>query len=72
MIKNNQQSTPAAIEPLLLRVPDVARLLSIGETRTRDLIREGQLEAFKINNCLVVPRTSVEHYIQRRIEEIKP
>ncbi len=45
MIKNNQQSTPAAIEPLLLRVPDVARLLSIGETRTRDLIREGQLDS---------------------------
>ncbi len=55
-------AAPAA--PLLVAVPDAARLLGIGTTLAWDLVRAGGIPSVKLGRRVLVPRTALEHLAQ--------
>lgn len=56
-------------EPILLRVEEVAHLLSIGRTRVYDLIMAKDLRSVKIFGARRVPRTAVDEYVSSLLNE---
>jgi len=46
--------------PLLLAVPDAARLLGIGPTFAWELVRAGDLPSVKLGRRVLVPRAALE------------
>lgn len=57
-------SQPVEPERLLLTVQDTARLLSVGPTTVKALIREGALGSVKIGASRRITRSAVERYIE--------
>ena len=47
--------------PLLVAVPDAARLLGIGTTLAWDLVRAGGIPSVKLGRRVLVPRAALEH-----------
>ncbi|QGK68968.1 helix-turn-helix domain-containing protein [Allosaccharopolyspora coralli] len=60
----------STMEPVLLRVPEVAQLLNIGRTRVYDLIRTGELVSVKVFGSRRVPRSALDAYVASLIEEV--
>lgn len=52
-------------DPVLLRVPVVARRLSIGRSKVYDLIDQGQLRRVKLGRVALVPAIDVETLVAR-------
>ena len=55
--------------PLLVAVPDAARLLGIGTTLAWDLVRRGDIPSVKLGRRVLVPRVALEHLV--RIPDIQ-
>src|SRR5579871_5092831 len=56
-----QQSDAVAREtPLLLSMPEAARLLGVGMTLCRDIIQSKQLPTVRLGRRVLVPRAAVE------------
>lgn len=51
--------------PLLLTTEDAASTLSIGVTKTKELIRRGDLHSIKIGRLRRIMRVSLNEYVQR-------
>jgi excisionase family DNA binding protein len=49
--------------PDVLTVAEVARLLRIGRNTAYELVRNGDLYAARIGNCLRIPKLSIERYL---------
>jgi excisionase family DNA binding protein len=47
--------------PLLVAVPDAARLLGIGPTFAWELVRAGAIPSVKLGRRVLVPRAALEH-----------
>jgi excisionase family DNA binding protein len=47
------------IEPLLLRVPEAARLLNVSPRHIDTLAEQGQLEKIRLGDAVRITRTSV-------------
>ena len=56
-------------KPLLYRDPEAARLLSLGASKTWELIARGELESVKIDGARRVPREAIEAYVARLAAE---
>jgi excisionase family DNA binding protein len=56
-------------ERLLYRVPEAARMLGLGESKTWELIARGELESVKIDGARRVPREAIESYVRRLRED---
>ena len=56
-------------EPILLTIPEAARLLSIGRTMAYELISAGELEVVHIGRAARVPVEAVREYVDRRRAE---
>lgn len=52
-------------DPVLLRVPAVARQLSIGRSRVYELIEQGQLRRVKLGRTALIPAADVESLVAR-------
>ena len=52
-------------EALLLSDLEAARLLGIGKTKARELLRSGQLASVRIGRRLLVPRRALEDFVSR-------
>ena len=52
-------------EPILLRVPEAARLLGIGRTKAYGLVASGELETVRIDRAVRIPTAAVERYVER-------
>lgn len=52
--------------PVLLTIPEAARLLSIGRTLTYELIGAGELETVHIGRAVRVPVAAVHEFVERR------
>ena len=53
--------------PLLVAVPDAARLLGIGTTLAWDLVRSGDLPSVKLGRRVLVPRAALESLARHRV-----
>ena len=56
-------------EPLLLPAKDAFRELGIGRDSGYQLIRNGRLRAMSVNRRLLVPRSELEAFVQRELEQ---
>lgn len=52
--------------PVLLTIPEAARLLSIGRTLAYELIGAGELEVIHIGRAARVPLAAVHEFVERR------
>jgi excisionase family DNA binding protein len=53
-------------QPILLTIPEAARLLSIGRTLAYELIADGRLEVVHINSAARVPLDAVQAFVARQ------
>lgn len=51
--------------PMLLKIPAAARALSIGRTKTYELIARGELEVVHIDGFARVPVEALRSYVER-------
>jgi excisionase family DNA binding protein len=56
--------------PLLLTVEEAAEALTISRWKVFDLIRSHELRSIKIGGLRRVPRSAIEEYIARLLEEV--
>jgi excisionase family DNA binding protein len=49
-----------ANQPILLSVPQAARLMGVGTTFTWELVRCGQLPSVRLGRRVLVPRAAIE------------
>ncbi len=61
-----EQPTLFDTAPLLLTVPEAARMLGVGRTLTYELIGSGQLEVVHIGRATRVPIDAVHAFVERR------
>jgi excisionase family DNA binding protein len=54
---------------LLLRVPEVARMLGIARSLAYQMARDGRLPAIRIGTAVRVPRRRLEAWIEARSDE---
>ncbi len=55
------------IGPLVVKPRDARRMLSCGQKRLYELLRDGQLESFKDGGSRKITVSSIERYIARRL-----
>lgn len=55
-----------SIEPVLLRVPEAARMLGIGRSLVYELIASGELSVIKVRSVIRVPVSAVHAYVERQ------
>jgi len=56
--------------PLLVAVPDAARLLGIGATLAWDLVRTGDIPSVKLGRRVLVPRAALESLAHSHVSEL--
>lgn len=52
--------------PLLLTVPEAARLLAVGRTSIYHLIWDGELTPVRIGRCVRLPVAELERFVNER------
>ena len=55
-------------ETLLLRVPEAARLLGLGQTTVHRLIRQGRLQVVKIDRSTRIRRSELDRFVSQQGE----
>lgn len=55
-----RQRPKPAEEPLLLSVPEAARLLGVGATFGWTMVRRGEIPTIKLGRRVLVPRAAIE------------
>jgi excisionase family DNA binding protein len=56
--------------PILLRIPEVAHLLSISEQKVRNLIAAHRLRSTHVDRCLRVHRADVEAFAEQSRDRV--
>ena len=56
-------------EPLLLRVEEAARMLSLSRTTVYLLLESGQLPSIKCGTARRIPRVALDEWISRQLQE---
>jgi excisionase family DNA binding protein len=54
------------VVPMLLTIPDAARVLAIGRTTLYELIADGALEVVRIGRCARVPLDALQTFVDQR------
>lgn len=54
--------------PLVLRVEDLADILSIGRNTAYDLVHSGQIRSIKIGRCYRIPRDALAEFLIKSLE----
>ena len=63
----------APARPLLLKVPDAAKALSVGLTKMYELINAQEIRSIRVGpNAVRVPVAEIEAYIARKLAETAP
>ena len=62
-IINDSHGKPLKESPLVLRVEDLAQMLSIGRNTAYALVRSGEIRSIRIGKCYRIPREAIEEYL---------
>jgi excisionase family DNA binding protein len=69
-MRKRQTAKPAtlqpSLQPQLLSIPEVARALSIGQTKVYDLIKTDGLPTIKLGRMTRISVASLQQWIQQR------
>ena len=60
------------MEPALLRVDEVAKYLSLGRSKTYELLATGELPAVRIGRSVRVPAAALQRWVERQAEQSAP
>jgi excisionase family DNA binding protein len=60
-----QDTTRAAIAPLLLTIPEAARVLAIGRTTLYELISDGAIDTVRIGRATRISVEAVRAFVDR-------
>jgi excisionase family DNA binding protein len=63
------QQGQAGLEPLLLRVTDVALVLGIGRTKVFALLAAGELPVVRLGRSVRIPREALERWVRERTDK---
>lgn len=55
----NPEFNPAPGDRMLLRIDDVAHLMSIGRTKVREMVATGEIASVRVGRCLRIPREAL-------------
>ena len=55
-------------DKLLLNIADVSAILSIGRSRTYQLVMSGQLESLKLGRRRLIAREALERFVREQME----
>jgi excisionase family DNA binding protein len=70
---NGLSSIPNAdVEPALLRVAEVARIIGFGRSKTYEMIRAGELPSIDIDGNIRVPRKALQDWLDQKINSAGP
>ncbi len=58
------------MDPVLLRVEEAARRLSIGRTKTYELMTAGELPVVRIGRSVRIPTAAVDAWVRKQAGEI--
>lgn len=64
---DNTGTPSPAVEPLGYRPADACTLLGIGQTKMKELIRNGQVESIKIGRTRIVTARSVKELLYGKV-----
>ena len=59
------------MNPLSLAPKDAFRKIPVGSTKGWELVKKGELEAFKIGSATRITNASIESFVARRLAEAK-
>jgi excisionase family DNA binding protein len=62
-------STTGANRPAYLAPKEIAFAFRVGPSSVYRLIRNGELESFRVGGSIRVPRASVEAFVRRQLQE---
>jgi excisionase family DNA binding protein len=57
------------VDPLLLKAPEVAKLLGLGRSKVFAMIAAGELPFIRVGRSVRVPREALERWIRERTLE---
>ena len=60
---NDSHSKTLKEPPLVLRVEDLAQMLSIGRNTAYELVRSGEIRSIRIGKSYRIPREAIEEYL---------
>ncbi|MGH8036507.1 MAG: helix-turn-helix transcriptional regulator [Stenotrophomonas sp.] len=61
-------NSTSALDPLLHRIPDACRRLSVSRTTLYELIKSGEIRSVKIGSRSLVPEADLQRVLASRLE----
>ncbi|ENE1252520.1 helix-turn-helix domain-containing protein [Stenotrophomonas maltophilia] len=63
--------SPNALDPLLHRIPDACRRLSVSRTTLYELIKAGEIRSVKIGTRSLIPEVDLQRVLSSRLEAVR-
>ncbi|WP_442253496.1 helix-turn-helix transcriptional regulator [Stenotrophomonas pavanii] len=60
-----------ALDPLLHRIPDACRRLSVSRTTLYELIKAGEIRSIKIGTRSLIPEVDLQRVLSSRLEAVR-
>ncbi|HBP02811.1 helix-turn-helix domain-containing protein [Stenotrophomonas maltophilia] len=60
-----------ALDPLLHRIPDACRRLSVSRTTLYELIKAGEIRSVKIGTRSLIPEVDLQRVLSSRLEAVR-
>ncbi|MNB77295.1 Helix-turn-helix domain protein [compost metagenome] len=60
-----------ALDPLLHRIPDACRRLSVSRTTLYELIKAGEIRSVKIGARSLIPEVDLQRVLSSRLEAVR-
>ncbi|HGM6067147.1 helix-turn-helix domain-containing protein [Stenotrophomonas sp. AR026] len=60
-----------ALDPLLHRIPDACRRLSVSRTTLYELIKAGEIRSVKIGTRSLIPEVDLQRVLTSRLEAVR-
>ncbi|KOO80413.1 helix-turn-helix transcriptional regulator [Stenotrophomonas pavanii] len=60
-----------ALDPLLHRIPDACRRLSVSRTTLYELIKAGEIRSVKIGTRSLIPEVDLQRLLSSRLEAVR-
>ncbi|HDS1674846.1 helix-turn-helix domain-containing protein [Stenotrophomonas maltophilia] len=60
-----------ALDPLLHRIPDACRRLSVSRTTLYELIKAGEIRSVKIGTRSLIPEVDLQRVLSSRLEDVR-
>lgn len=67
-LKEGSGAMATGSEPILLRIPEAALVLRLGESTVKGMVHRGELPVVRCGRAVRVPRRELEEWVAQRTE----